>query len=117
MLLATVPLLAAAFPFVGDLSLHDFLLLHGRQFGPDALRLAVVGLGAGAVAMHARLLVDVSLGGVKLVLLLGACCIFTPPLFSAVVGDVGLILGLCLRCVCRMGCGVSFRRDGRRHPA
>ncbi|MCH2151644.1 MAG: hypothetical protein MK075_08410, partial [Phycisphaerales bacterium] len=55
MLLATVPLLGAALPFVGDLSLNDFLLLHGRQFGPDALRLAVVGLGAGAVALHARL--------------------------------------------------------------
>ena len=90
MLLATVPLLAAAFPFVGNLSLHD-LLLHGRQFGPDAL--AVVDWD-GAVAMHARLLVDVSLRWSQLVLLLGACCIFYPPLFSA-VGDVGLILGLC----------------------
>ena len=71
MLLATVPLLAAAFPFVGDLSLHDFLLLHGRQFGPDALRLAVVGLGP--VGRDAcRLLVDVSLRWSQLVLLLGA---------------------------------------------
>jgi len=98
MLLATVPLLAAALPFVGDLSLHDFLLLHGRQFGPDALRLAVVGLGAGVLALHARLLVDVSLRWSQVGLAAwGVLYFLPPPLFSAVVGDVGLILGLCLR--------------------
>ena len=98
MLLAAVPFLAAALPFVSDLSLHDFLLLHGRQFGPDALRLAVVGLGAGVLTLHARLLVDVSFRWSQVGLAAwGVLYFLPPPLFSAVVGDVGLILGLCLR--------------------
>ena len=98
MLLAMLPLFAAAFPFAGELLLHDFLLLHGRQFGPDALRLGVVGLGAGAVALHARLLIDVSLRWSQCGLAAwGVLYFLPPPLFAAVVGDVGLILGLLLR--------------------
>ena len=92
-------ILGAALSFAGDLRLHDFfLLLHGRQFGPDALRLAVVGLGAGAVALHARLLVDVSLRWSQIGLAAwGVLYFLPPPLFAAVVGDVGLMLGVLLR--------------------
>lgn len=97
-LLATVPIFAAAFPFAGDLRLHDFFLLHGRQFGPDALRFAVVGLGAGAVALHARVLVDVSLRWSQCGLAAwGVLYFLPPPLFASVVGDVGLNLGLLMR--------------------
>ena len=97
-LLATLPVLGAALSFAGDLRLHDFFLLHGRQFGPDAWRLAVVGLGGGVVALHARVLVDVSLRWSQCGLAAwGVLYFLPPPLFAAVVGDVGLMLGVLLR--------------------
>ena len=97
-LLATLPVLGAALSFAGDLRLHDFFLLHGRQFGPDAWRLAVVGLGGGVVALHARVLVDVSIRWSQCGLAAwGVLYFLPPPLFAAVVGDVGLMLGVLLR--------------------
>ena len=108
LLLATLPVLGAALSFAGDLRLTDFLLLHGRQLGPDAFRLALVGVGAGGVALVARVLSDAfprwSQCGVAA---WGVLYFLPPPLFVTVVGDVGLMVGLLLR-VAFVGWAVGY---------